>query len=188
MADITHGTWIKDGKAVDAVYQSGVKVYGRNLLKNTGNLSSTSTTNYWSVLFDSSQVYNSGIKSLSGVSAMAFSFNVYIPLNVVVGQSIPIQLKGQNSKATNIGTDDYNTLIGSSHYAVKQNDLGKTIRASFSIGTNGNYQSFDTALADTASITIRQSSNISGFVYSKIKLEIGSAPTPHSIAPEDILN
>ncbi len=119
---------------------------------------------------------------------MAFSFNVYIPLNVVVGQSIPIQLKGQNSKATNIGTDDYNTLIGSSHYAVKQNDLGKTIRASFSIGTNGNYQSFDTALADTASITIRQSSNISGFVYSKIKLEIGSAPTPHSIAPEDILN
>lgn len=34
MADITHGTWIKDGKAVDAVYQSGVKVYGRNLLTN----------------------------------------------------------------------------------------------------------------------------------------------------------
>ncbi|AVH85831.1 hypothetical protein [Lactiplantibacillus plantarum] len=32
MADITHGTWIKDGKAVDAVYQSGVKVYGRNLI------------------------------------------------------------------------------------------------------------------------------------------------------------
>lgn len=32
MADITHDTWIKDGKAVDAVYQSGVKVYGRNLL------------------------------------------------------------------------------------------------------------------------------------------------------------
>ncbi len=32
MADITHGTWIKDGKAVDAVYQNGVKIYGRNLL------------------------------------------------------------------------------------------------------------------------------------------------------------
>lgn len=32
MADITHGTWIKDGKAVDSVYQGGVKVYGRNLL------------------------------------------------------------------------------------------------------------------------------------------------------------
>lgn len=32
MANITHGTWIKDGEAVDAVYQGGVKVYGRNLL------------------------------------------------------------------------------------------------------------------------------------------------------------
>lgn len=35
MADITHGTWIKDGKAIDAVYQGGVKVYGRNLLTGT---------------------------------------------------------------------------------------------------------------------------------------------------------
>ena len=32
MADITNGTWIKDGKAVDAVYQNGRQVYGRNLL------------------------------------------------------------------------------------------------------------------------------------------------------------
>lgn len=35
MADITHGTWVKDGKAVDAVYQNGIKVYGRNLLIGT---------------------------------------------------------------------------------------------------------------------------------------------------------
>ena len=35
MADITHGTWIKDGKAVDTVYQNSVKVYGRNLLLDT---------------------------------------------------------------------------------------------------------------------------------------------------------
>ena len=32
MADITHGIWIKDGKPINAVYQNGVKVYGRNLL------------------------------------------------------------------------------------------------------------------------------------------------------------
>lgn len=36
MADITHGTWIKDGKAVSTVYQNGVKVYGRNYLLDTG--------------------------------------------------------------------------------------------------------------------------------------------------------
>lgn len=49
MADITHGTWIKDGKAVDAVYQGGVKVYGRNLLINTaGDTAPTiaTTTSY----------------------------------------------------------------------------------------------------------------------------------------------
>jgi len=32
MADITHGTWIKDGKPIDAVYQNGKQVYGRNLI------------------------------------------------------------------------------------------------------------------------------------------------------------
>lgn len=31
MADITHGTWIKDGKAVDKVFSNGTQVYGRNL-------------------------------------------------------------------------------------------------------------------------------------------------------------
>lgn len=35
MADITHGTWIKDGTPVDDVYQNGVKVYGRNLVAGT---------------------------------------------------------------------------------------------------------------------------------------------------------
>lgn len=43
MADITHGAWIKDGKAVDAVYQGGVKVYGRNLLRDTA----TQLSNDW---------------------------------------------------------------------------------------------------------------------------------------------
>ena len=187
MTDITHGAWIKDGKAVDAVYQNGVKAYGRNLLRNTGNLSSTSTTASWGVLFDSSQVYNSGIKSLSGVSAVTFSFNVYIPSNANVGSTVPIQLKGQNSRATNFGTDDYNTLISYYGYTVKQNDLGKTIRVSYPAKKDYKYQSFDTALADTASITIRQSADTPGFVYSKIKFEIGSVPTPWSPAPEDVL-
>ena len=41
MADITHGTWIKDGKAVDAVYQDGIKVYGRNLALGTANAFTT---------------------------------------------------------------------------------------------------------------------------------------------------
>jgi len=161
---------------------SGVKT---NLLKNTG-ISSTSTTVIWGVLFDSSQIYDSGIKSLSGVSAMAFSFDVYIPSNAEVASNIPIQLKGQNSQATDGSHDDWNTFFGLSNYVIKQNDLGKTIRASFSIGIWANYKSFDTALADTTSITIRQSSDTPGFVYSKIKLEKGPTATDYSLNPQDI--
>ncbi|MCT3278414.1 hypothetical protein EFP05_15020 [Lactiplantibacillus pentosus] len=35
MADITHGTWIKDGKAVDKVFSDGRQIYGRNLASGT---------------------------------------------------------------------------------------------------------------------------------------------------------
>ncbi|MCT1181759.1 DUF2479 domain-containing protein [Lactococcus lactis] len=148
-----------------------------NLLKNTRNLSSTSASTAWSTLYTSSQIYDSGIKSKSGVLAMNFSFNVYVPLNAIAGNTVPIQLKGQNSQATNVGTDDYNTIISNTNYVIKQSDLGTTIRVNIPIQKSPNYQSFDTALADTASITIRQSTNISGFVYSTIKLEIGSVAT-----------
>lgn len=159
---------------------------GTNLLKNTGNLSSTSTTTAWRTLFNSSQVYDSGIKSLSGVSTMTFSFDVYIPSNANVGSTIPIQLKGQNSRATNVGADDFNTIISNPYYAIKQNELGKTIRVSYLIAQDTKYQSFDATLADTASITIRQSSSIPGFVYSNMKLEKGSVATDWCPNPKDI--
>ncbi|MCP9614884.1 DUF7013 family protein [Levilactobacillus brevis] len=161
---------------------------GTNLLLNTGNLSSTSTTTYWGVLFDSSQIYDSRIKSLSGVSAMTFSFDVYIPSNANVGDNVPIQLKGQNSQATNTGDDDWNTIVAFPSYVIKQNDLGKTIRANTPVVPDTHYQSFDTALADTTTIIIRQSSNVSGFAYSKIKLEKGSVATDWCPNPDDKVN
>lgn len=174
---------ITDTKAIMQKLQ--ISAVGTNLLKNTG-ISSTSTTTIWSVLFDSSQVYDSGIKSLSGVSAMTFSFDVYIPSNAEVGSEIPIQFKGQNSQALSPMNDDWNTLLSLSNYFIKQSDLGKTIRASYQILKGYKYQSFDTALADTASIVIRQSAETPGFVYSKIKLEKGSVATDYSLNPLDI--
>ncbi|MGX7009024.1 hypothetical protein RR45_GL000197 [Lactococcus chungangensis CAU 28 = DSM 22330] len=187
MAVINGKALVKDGEVVDKVFSNGRQIYGRNLLKNTRNLSSTSTTTAWSTLFNSSQIYNPGIKSLSWVSAMNFSFNVYVPLNASVGSNIPIQLKGQNSQATNVGTDAYNTIISNTNYAIKQSDLGTTIRVNIPVQKISSYQSFDAALANTVSITIRQASNISGFVYSTIKLEIGSTATPWAPAPEDYI-
>ncbi|GAM79430.1 signal transduction histidine kinase [Lactococcus lactis subsp. lactis] len=158
-----------------------------NLLKNTRTLSSTSTTTVWDTLFSSSQIYDSAIKSKSGVSAMNFSFDIHVPLNAIVGSAISIQLKGQSSQAYgNIGTDDYNTIVGSCWYPIKQSDLGKIIRVSSPVELGAKYQSFDSALADTDSITIRQSSNISDFVYSRLKLEPGSTATPYMPSSSEV--
>ena len=149
-----------------------------NLLKNTRTLTATSTSLAWNTLFSSSQIYDPTIKSKTGVSAMNFSFSVYVPLNVAVRSGVSIQLKGQNSQAPNVWGDDHNTIICLTNYIIKQSDLGKTIRISAPVLKGDNYINFDTALADTDSITIRQATDTPGFVYSKLKLEEGSIATP----------
>ena len=150
-----------------------------NLLKNTRTLTATSTASWWGTLFSSEQIYDSSIKSKTGVSAMNFSFNVYIPLNTKVGGAVSLQLKGQTYQAHgDVGTNDFSTIVGEIWHNIEQSDLGKTIRLSFPIQIDTKYQSFDSALADTDSITIRQIKDISGLVYSKLKLEIGSTATP----------
>lgn len=83
MADITHGTWIKDGKAVDAVYQNGIKVYGRNLIKGGAHqtiLAGTSNYNYKVFFTDlvPHQTYTlSMIANLKGSSDNLISACVY---------------------------------------------------------------------------------------------------------------
>ena len=150
-----------------------------NLLKNTRTTSATSTSSPWGTLFSSEQIYDSAIKSKTGVSAMTLSSDVFIPLNAKVENNISVQIKGQNSQAHgDVGTNDYNTIVGQSYYGVKQSDLGKTIRISTPVELGAKYQSFDTALADTDSITIRQVEGTPEFVYSKLKLETGSTDTP----------
>ncbi|ATE84530.1 distal tail protein [Lactococcus phage LP1502b] len=150
-----------------------------NLLKNTRTLTATSTASWWNTLFNSSQIYDSSIKSKTGVSAMNFSFNVYIPLNTKVGGAVSLQLKGQTYQAHgDVGTNDFSTIVGEIWYNIEQSDLGKTIRLSFPIQIDTKYKNFDSALADTDSITIRQIKDTSGLVYSKLKLEEGSTATP----------
>ncbi|ATW69626.1 distal tail protein [Lactococcus phage vB_Llc_bIBB77s] len=150
-----------------------------NLLKNTRTLTATSTSSWWSTLFSSEQIYDSEIKSKTGVSAMTFSFDVFIPLNTKVGGAVSLQLKGQSSQAHgDVGTNDYNTIICQSWYTIEQSDLGKKISISFQVQIDPKYKNFDSALADTDSITIRQIKDTPGLVYSKLKLEIGSTATP----------
>ena len=70
MADITHGAWIKDGKAVDTVYQSGVKVYGRNLLANTSNDYTTVTANGWG--------YSNSVKPIVSTNGGTYTASLYV--------------------------------------------------------------------------------------------------------------
>lgn len=149
-----------------------------NLLKNTRHLTATSNSSWWNTLFSSEQIYDSAIKSKTGVSAMTLSFDVFVPLNAKVGDSFKVQLKGQNPQAENLGNDDWNTIIAYAGGVVKQSDLGKTIRVIGTAEKDNKYKTFDDALADTDSITIRQATGTPGFVYSKMKLESGSISTP----------
>ena len=150
-----------------------------NLLKNTRTLTATSTASWWGTLFSSEQIYDSSIKSKTGVSAMTLSFDVFVPLNAKVGGAVSLQLKGQTYQAHgDVGTNDFSTIVGEFWHNIEQSDLGKTIRLSFPIQIDTKYQSFDSALADTDSITIRQIKDTSGLVYSKLKLEEGSTATP----------
>ena len=110
---------------------------------------------------------------------MTLSSDVSVPLNAKVGNNISVQLKGQNSQAHgNVGANDFNTIVGEKWHNIEQSDLGKTIRLSTSVELDPKYHSFDTALADTDSITIRQVEGTPGLVYSKLKLEPGSTDTP----------
>ena len=52
--------------------------------------------------------------------------------------------------------------------------------------TGSKYKSFDSALADTDTIIVRQADPISGFIYSNIKLEIGSTATPYMPSASEV--
>lgn len=158
-----------------------------NLLKGTRTLTATSTASWWGTLFSSEQIYDSAIKSKTGVSAMTFSFDVHVPLNATIGGAISLQLKGQTYQANgNVGTNDFNTIVGQFWHDIEQSNLGKTIRLSFPIQIDTKYKSFDSALADTDTINIRQMNDTSGLVYSNIKLEIGSTATPHMPSESEV--
>lgn len=158
-----------------------------NLLQGTRTLTATSNASWWNTLFSSSQIYDSAIKSKTGVSAMTFSFNVYIPLNAMVGSSFGCQLKGQTYQAFgNVGPNDYNTITVDYWYTIEQSDLGKIIRASSPVILSHNYQSFDVALAETDSVTFRQKNDTPGIVFSTIKLEPGSTATPYMPSASEV--
>ncbi|MBO2712489.1 hypothetical protein DA799_11925 [Lactiplantibacillus plantarum] len=179
MADITHGTWIKDGKAVDAAYQSGVKVYGRNLYADTLNINNPNVWNrQWT---KTGEIYN-GMTAVSNISdwdglsqtlavkaGEIYTFSLYAKYESGTGQS-NLYFRGTDGKDSN------NTDIMSK--TVNLDETWKRVFGTFTITADG----FISPRLE------RGNSNTNTLIVAGLKLEKGSTATPYSQAPEDISN
>ncbi|WP_076656613.1 hypothetical protein [Lactiplantibacillus plantarum] len=191
MADITHGTWIKDGKAVDAVYKSGVKVYGRNLLKNTAGDSSPimATASGGSVSGDTTVSTVDGVTKVTdstGNGEFFYRFMAPVADNLYglvpggtynfSGQlvssdgSVSIAMRSQDSTSSNGFSDLPKVILPASTNF--QTFLIKFTVPSNATGFYFSIQEYDFAAGDS-------------FSFKRLKLETGSQ-TAFSLAPEDI--
>lgn len=197
MADITHGTWIKDGKAVDAVYQGGVKVYGRNLLRDTATQSSDdwfiknsgwtsdSGTYLGSRAFKTALAWDNARYAFSSVAPLidttdTYTYSIYVKvLGVdpstlsnsynIAWFSTATSTNGTRIMVNTLSGNDWQRVSLSFHFTINVADLS---------GPNPYNQSLrfesTNSLPDGA------------FIYfAAPKLEKGSVATPWSPAPED---
>lgn len=195
MANITHGTWIKDGKAVDAVYQNGRQVYGRNLLINT----SISSTNGRTAM-------PGGSASIDGVYSRTDSYEqVTTPSNdielyyrfmvpdtnnlygLTPGETYTLSGSGSHTSGelrfrAQYGTgSDWNSNSSSDlEIPVSDGSVFTPFSYTFTVpaGTTGVFFSLQNYDYATDSL----------FRFKNMKLEQGTTAIPWSPAPEDVLN
>lgn len=195
MADITHGTWIKDGKAVDSVYHGGVKIYGRNLLINTSNLTTNSYTMIPGAGTNITGVYSRTDSYEQVIASPSFNELFYRPM-------VP-----DPNKLYGLTPGETYTLSGSASHTTGE----LKFRAGY--GANGNWSGTDitdlgiavsdgsvfTPFSHTftipvgasgAYISLQNYDYTAGglFRFNNMKLEKGSVATPWTLAPEDVLN
>lgn len=172
MADITHGTWIKDGKAVDAVYQGGVKAYGRNLIPNSSTpkviIRPDQNPNYpnWT----NTRVYT-GLKNNETYTFSALA--TAVSTNQSAEQwGIRIFQENGNHEATNINLPANTGKRQSFTFTTPDNGISYDVLI-YSGGVGVGYTPSDLKIVTTVS---------------DYKLEKGSVATPWTPAPEDVLN
>lgn len=162
MADITHGTWIKDGKAVDAVYQSGIKIYGRNLIVQS-DLKKGYITRDNGGSFD--------------YSPDDFHLDNYIATNgeTVFTISSPDYVFKGNTNDTLAMYDSNKKYLGYQTITSSTQTLSKS---------NTTYIRFSINFVNEGGISDHLSDWLANHRY---KLEKGTTATPWTPAPEDIL-
>ncbi|QHM39124.1 hypothetical protein C7M37_00099 [Lactiplantibacillus plantarum] len=186
MADITHGTWIKDGKAVDAVYQGGVQVYGRNLIHDTGfeqglwkiiwdkpTMAITADGNLKFIIPDTSQA---GI----GVSAETLEMDKIYTLTAKVrglSEFQPYIMYGGG-----IGNFDIYSANGVSYPMINSDTDFVDIKYTFTLRFKDPMKQYSFAL-----LTTGVAGNWLEIKKDSLKLEAGNVPNAWTPAPEDIL-
>lgn len=159
MANITHGTWIKDCKAIDAAYQDGVKVYGRNLALRTATpftMIGENKDNQGQIGYEFSRVIPRG-------TVVAISYDITSSTGVGVSS---MMFSGLDSGSTwqNI------------YYSI---NLSSGTKHVFVTLTTDSGHLHMTLRLDNATGTV----TISNFIISESSTEVAWSP-----APEDILN
>lgn len=191
MADITHGTWIKDGKAVDKVFSNGKQVYGRNLLQGT----------------------NQGLTNWTfGANGSGGQYTKYA-FDLPTGQGMTMRTTVAYANWFWLGYNlDYTALKQNTDYVVsfwaKSTDINRTISARFANGGGSNTAAYFGTVSLKAGVktkvVLRTTTNdvkftdqylylgqfnlVGGIDIWDLKLEAGTLATDYSPAPEDILN
>lgn len=187
MADITHGTWIKDGTPVDKVFSNGVQVYGRNLYTDTQNFNNlalwnTSSSNpsvYWTKTTDT---YN----GLAVVQTTAAWNGLSQYIQVKKGDILTYSVYAKNISGT--GTSVIYWLLNNnpegSYSAATTNPSNNEV-----VITDSWQRVSGTAVATSGGYLRprieRSSNNTNVLQLAGIKVEKGSTATPWSPAPED---
>ena len=173
MADITHGTWIKDGKAVDKVFSDGRQVYGRNLVSGTGNHTVTGTGPSYAFDYLSNETTDDLLTLFKGLEGQTVTVSVDYEYSGFIAGSFNNRLGWEIHL---IG--DTAPHVGPWYYPANDSGSGR-IFSTFvvpknitSIGGDLGYIQFSGSGTGT---------------LSHLKLEKGSVATPWTPAPEDVM-
>jgi len=212
MADITHGTWIKDGKAVDAVYQNGKRVYSRNMLVDSGFESGNTPANYtWTggqengrsfLVQGGEETYPSPmgkfmlqVGNFSSDSTTKLDQYVFYPITPVIikkGETWTYSYYYASAGSSTGQASDF--LMADNNSPIWGLSMGHDLRET-SGGQTTWHRFVKTWTADidvTATILrfgfVKTSANGGWVCIDNIKLEKNSIASPWTQAPEDILN
>lgn len=199
MSTINGRACVVNGVAVDAVYQSGVKVYGRNLLTNTSSSATNGQTTMQGASTSILGVYSrtDSYEQVTAPSSGEFFYRFMGPDNNNLSGLIP----GETYTLSGSASHTAGELMFRAQYSINRstwnnldytNPNGNDLEVPVSDGSVFTPFSYTFTIpvgATGAYFSLQNYDYTAGslFRFKNMKLEIGSVPTPWTPAPEDVL-